>query len=381
VIDFEIPAETKAVRAKARAFVKEHCVPAEAELENRGLEPVLAELRAMARAQGLWCPFIPRSTVAWVCGHWPTRWSMELSESIGAHVLNTQGPDDATMLTLLEHGTDFQKEKFLEPLLEGKKRICSMTERAAGADATGMQTSAVLDGDHYVLNSEKWFSSSASVADIALVMAETDPDAARHRQFSTFLVELPNPATGSCATSRPCSRSRRSPSSSAGRTPRSGSRTWWCRGRTCSEGAATSSRWASTGSPMAGCVTACTTSPWRSGRSTWRPSRLPAAARSGGGSPTVRACGGRSPTALYMARLMLLHVAYKAENGMDLRQENSIAKVFLAHMVHKVVDTRCSSTARSAAGTRRWRGGTPVPALNAWSTVRTRCTAGASGAT
>jgi acyl-CoA dehydrogenase len=62
---------------------------------------------------------------------------MELGESfLGAHALNTQGPDDATMLTLLEHGTDYQKKKFLEPLLEGKKRMCySMTERAAGADA------------------------------------------------------------------------------------------------------------------------------------------------------------------------------------------------------------------------------------------------------
>jgi acyl-CoA dehydrogenase len=109
--------------------------------------------------------------------------------------MNTQGPDDATMLTLLTHGTDYQKEKFLKPLLNGEKRICySMTEKAAGADATGMQTRAEKKGnDSYVLNGEKWFSSAASVADIALVMAKTDPDAPRHQQFSTFLVELPNP--------------------------------------------------------------------------------------------------------------------------------------------------------------------------------------------
>ena len=102
---------------------------------------------------------------------------MELGEShLGALSMNTQGPDDATMLTLLEHGTDFQKEKFLKPLLNGEKRICySMTEKAAGADATGMQTSAVLEGDNWVLNGEKWFSSSASVADIAVVMAKDRP--------------------------------------------------------------------------------------------------------------------------------------------------------------------------------------------------------------
>src|SRR5260370_17658271 len=69
-----------------------------------------------------------------------------------------------------------------------------MTEKAAGADATGMQTTAVKDGnENYVLNGEKWFSSSASVADMALVMAKTDPNAPRHKQYSTFIVELPNP--------------------------------------------------------------------------------------------------------------------------------------------------------------------------------------------
>ena len=114
---------------------------------------------------------------------------------LGALSLNTQGPDDASMMTILEHGTEYQKEKFLKPLLNGDKRICfSMTEKAAGADATGMQTSAVKDGnENYILNGEKWFSSSASVADMALVMAKTDPDAPRHKQYSTFIVELPNP--------------------------------------------------------------------------------------------------------------------------------------------------------------------------------------------
>src|ERR1700678_2694174 len=69
-----------------------------------------------------------------------------------------------------------------------------MTEKASGADATGMQTRADKDGNaNYILNGEKWFSSSASVADMALVMAKTDPDAPRHKQFSTFIVELPDP--------------------------------------------------------------------------------------------------------------------------------------------------------------------------------------------
>ena len=110
---------------------------------------------------------------------------MELGQShLGALSMNSQGPDDATMLTLLAHGTDYQKEKFLKPILNGEKRVCySMTEKAAGADATGMQTRAEKDGNsHYVLNGEKWYSSAASVADIAVVMAKTNPEAPRHER-------------------------------------------------------------------------------------------------------------------------------------------------------------------------------------------------------
>src|SRR5438067_8911605 len=196
-IDFEIPTEAKSIREKVRKWVQEECIPAEKELDSKPLEDVLGKLRRKARAQGLWCPFIPNEYGGMGLGPLANALvQMELGESsLGALSMNTQGPDDASMLTILAHGTEYQKEKFLKPLLNGDKRICfSMTEKAAGADATGMQTRAVKDGnENYVLNGEKWFSSSASVADIALVMAKTDPDAPRHKQFSTFIVELPNP--------------------------------------------------------------------------------------------------------------------------------------------------------------------------------------------
>src|SRR5688572_522444 len=179
-VDFEIPAEAKAIRERVRKWVHDECIPAEKELmSGRPYKEVLGELRGKARAQGLWCPFIPPEYGGMGLGPLANALvQMELGESyLGALALNTQGPDDATMLTLLTHGTDFQKEKYLKPLLAGEKRICySMTEKAAGADATGMQTRAVRDGDQWVLNGEKWFSSAASVADIALVMAKTDPD-------------------------------------------------------------------------------------------------------------------------------------------------------------------------------------------------------------
>src|SRR5687767_2480492 len=196
-VDFEIPAEAKAIRERVRKWVHDECIPAEKELmSGRPYKEVLGELRGKARAQGLWLPFIPTEYGGMGLGPLANALvQMELGEShLGALSMNSQGPDDATMLTLLAHGTDFQKEKFLKPLLNGDKRVCySMTEKAAGADATGMRTKAVRDGDNWVMNGEKWFSSAASAADIAVVMARTDEEAPRHQQFSTFIVELPNP--------------------------------------------------------------------------------------------------------------------------------------------------------------------------------------------
>ena len=106
---------------------------------------MLAKLRKKARAQGLWCPFVPKEYGGMGLGPLANALvQMELGESmLGALSMNTQGPDDASMMTILEHGTEHQKEKFLKPLLNGDKRICfSMTEKASGADATGMQTTA-----------------------------------------------------------------------------------------------------------------------------------------------------------------------------------------------------------------------------------------------
>jgi len=270
---------------------------------------------------------------------------MELGESyLGALSMNTQGPDDATMMTLLAHGTDYQKEKFLKPLLNGEKRICySMTEKAAGADATGMQTRAVKDGnENYVLNGEKWFSSAANVADIALVMAKTDPDAPRHQQFSTFIVELPNPGYNikrsipTMAAEGPLSHilggghceieikdlvvPAENLLGGEGNGFNMGQhRLAYGRLRHGMHNVAMAQRALDMATEH---VTKRTTF----------------------GKPlherqAVQFMLAECATQLYIARLMLIHIAYKAEKGLDLRQENGIAKVYLAHMVHHVVDT------------------------------------------
>ncbi len=346
-IDFEIPPEAKAIREKVRQWVKDECHPAEQRLvEGADYKSTLAELRKKARAQGLWCPFIPVEHGGMGLGPLANALvQMELGQShLGALSMNTQGPDDATMMTLLAHGTDYQKEKFLKPLLNGEKRICySMTEKAAGADATGMQTTAERQGnENYVLNGEKWFSSAASVADIALVMAKTNPEAPRHQQFSTFIVELPNPGYNivrdieTMAMESPLSHIMGGGHSEVnienlvvpaenllggeGNGFAMGQhRLAYGRLRHGMHNVAMAQR-------ALDLATAHVTK-----RSTFGKKLSD---RQG-----VQWMLADCAAELYQARLMLLHIAYKAEKGLDMRQENSIAKVFLAHMVHKVVDT------------------------------------------
>jgi acyl-CoA dehydrogenase len=346
-IDFDIPAEAKAVRERVRQWVHDECIPAEKKLvDEASYKTVLAELRAKARAQGLWLPFIPKEYGGMGLGPLANALvQMELGEShLGALSMNSQGPDDATMLTLLAHGTEFQKEKYLKPLLNGDKRVCySMTEKAAGADATGMQTRAVKDGnENYILNGEKWFSSAAKAADIAVVMAMTDPDAPRHQRYSTFIVELPNPGyiikrdIGTMAVHGPLSEIMGGGHSEVdikdlvipaenllggeGQGFNMGQhRLAYGRLRHGMHNVAMAQR----ALDMA------------AAHVTKRETFGKKLSERQGVQWMLADCASE----LYMARLMLLHIAYKAEKGMDLRQENSIAKVFLAHMVHKVVDT------------------------------------------
>jgi acyl-CoA dehydrogenase len=346
-IDFAIPEEAKKLRERVRQWVREECMPAEKRLlEGDDYKTLLRELRTKARAQGLWCPFIPKEYGGMGLGPLANALvQMELGESyLGALSMNTQGPDDATMMTLLEHGTEYQKEKFLKPLLNGEKRICySMTEKAAGADATGMQTRAEKKGDDmYVLNGEKWFSTAASVADIALVMAKTDPDAPRHQQFSTFIVELPNPGykikrdIPTMAAESPLShilggghaeielRELEVPAANLlggrGNGFNMGQhRLAYGRLRHGMHNVAMAQR----ALDMA----------------TEHVTRRSTFGKKLDERQAVQFMLAECASQLYIARLMLMHIAYKAENKMDIRQENGIAKVFLAHMVHHVVDT------------------------------------------
>ncbi|MGV0033958.1 MAG: acyl-CoA dehydrogenase family protein [Candidatus Azotimanducaceae bacterium WSBS_2022_MAG_OTU7] len=345
MIDFEIPEEAKVARNQVRKFVREACHPAEEICTADNFDEVMAGLRKTARSQGLWCPFVPVEHGGMGLGPLANALvQMELGESfLGALAMNTQGPDDATMLTLLEHGTEYQRENYLKPLLNGEKRICySMTEKAAGADATGMQTTAELDGDEWVLNGEKWFSSSANVADIAVVMAKTDPGAPRHEQYSTFIVELPNPGyeiVRDIETMQPHTALGLKLGGSHSeikienlRVPRENILGGRGQGFNMGQHRLAYGRLRHGMHNVAMAQRALDLAAKHiTSRETFG-KRL--ADRQG-----VRWMMADCAAEIYKARLMLLHIAYKAEKGMDLKAENGIAKVFLANMVHQVVDT------------------------------------------
>ena len=111
-IDFEIPPEAKAVRERVRQWVQDECIPAEKKITDKAsYKKVLADLRKKARDQGLWLPFVPKEYGGMGLGPLANALvQMELGQShLGALSMNSQGPDDATILTLLAHGTDYQK--------------------------------------------------------------------------------------------------------------------------------------------------------------------------------------------------------------------------------------------------------------------------------
>ncbi len=330
-IDFEVPAEAKAIREKVRKWVQEECIPAEKDLDTKPLDEVLGRLRKKARAQGLWCPFIPKEYGGMGLGPLANALvQMELGESsLGALSMNTQGPDDASMMTIMAHGTEYQKEKFLKPLLNGDKRICfSMTEKASNAN--------------YILNGEKWFSSSASVADMALVMAKTDPDAPRHRQFSTFIVELPNPGYKIKRNVKNMAIEGAHYDQLAGghseieirdlKVPAENLLGGEGNGFNMGQHRLAYGRLRHGMHNIAKAQRALDMATKRvTERSTFGVLLADRQA--------VQFMLAECASQLYIGRLMLLHIAYKAEKGMDLTQENSIAKVYLAHMVHHVIDT------------------------------------------
>jgi acyl-CoA dehydrogenase len=169
---------------RIKEFLRTQVYPLEADFLKRPfreLTSTLALKREEVKSRGLWAPHLPKeygglgltlSEFALV--------SEELGRTpIGHYLFNCQAPDIGNMEILMDHGTGEQKDNYFIPLARGDVRSCfSMTEpEHPGSNPTWMSTTAVKDGDDYVINGHKWFTSSAEGASFAIVMAVTDPEA------------------------------------------------------------------------------------------------------------------------------------------------------------------------------------------------------------
>ncbi len=199
-MDFSIPQPLNETLKSVRSFLIEEVYPLERDFLTRPfreLLPSLAAKREEVRALGLFAPQVPREYGgAGLSFMEHALLSEELGRTpLGHFVFNCQAPDSGNMEILHEFATAPQKETWLKPLVAGKIRSCfSMTEPDfPGSNPVWMATTAVADGDSYVINGKKWFTTAADGATFAIVMAVTDPNADPHRRASQIIVPCKTP--------------------------------------------------------------------------------------------------------------------------------------------------------------------------------------------
>ena len=208
-MDFKHSAETLDYQKRIRKFIQTHIEPIEHQYYldvvakgNAGdwtkweVPAELEELKAKAKAEGLWNLFLPDSDLA--AGLNNVDYA-PLAEEMGRSfiapvVFNCNAPDTGNMEVLWKYGTDAQKAQWLEPLMEGRIRsaFCMTEPDVASSDATNMEATAIVDGDEIVLNGKKWFATGIGHPEckILIVMALTDAEADRHQRHSMVLVPM-----------------------------------------------------------------------------------------------------------------------------------------------------------------------------------------------
>src|SRR5204862_585941 len=160
--------------------------------DQHGIERIFAPLQEQTKARGLWAAHLDPELGGEGLGQVTLGLMHEIlgTSPYAPFAFGNQAPDSGNAVILALAGTPEQKERWLEPLLAGDLHSAfSMTEpHNAGSDPTTLTTRAVRDGDEWVINGHKWFSSNASIADFLIVMAVTDPDARPHQRASMFVV-------------------------------------------------------------------------------------------------------------------------------------------------------------------------------------------------
>lgn len=206
---FDYSPKTQALLDRLNQFMDEHIYPVEQEyidaVENNSdrwtTPPLMESLKEKAKEAGLWNLFLPEEYLPYGAGLTNLEYA-PLCEAMGrvlwsSEVFNCSAPDTGNMEVLSKYGSEEHKKQWLEPLLNGEIRSAfAMTEPAvASSDATNIETAIARDGDEYVINGKKWYTSGAMNTNckIMVVMGKTDPSADRHRQQSQILVPMNTP--------------------------------------------------------------------------------------------------------------------------------------------------------------------------------------------
>lgn len=207
-MDFSYSDKVKDLQKRVTTFMEENVYPNESvykeqldSQEDRWAQvpPIMEEMKKKAKAEGLWNLFLPDSDrgAGLTNVEYAPLCEIMGRSVIGPEAFNCGAPDTGNMEVLERYGTEAQKKEWLEPLLDGKIRsFFSMTEPdVASSDATNIESSIIRDGDEYVINGRKWWSSGAGDprAKISIFMGKSDPTLSKHEQQSMILVPMDTP--------------------------------------------------------------------------------------------------------------------------------------------------------------------------------------------